>query len=315
MMFIRRLTLTLALIACCSTAIAQGVTPFCDMLYWRASEEATAVWSDVVPVTSPSFSAETLRFDWSPGFRVGCGYQPDADSWDVKLYWTNLRTSQEAEAGGLAIVIPQFFSGFVGGNQCYFNVAAIDWTLNYNTIDLELGRKITIGESAWIRPSMGIKAAIIKQDIHTYLTDYLLDITAEERVAHDFWGLGPSFGIDGAWNLPKCNNLSLVGSFAGDFLFGQWNVNDAYVRTDDNPQFGKYQTYTTSMKDSSLGVPTLRGFLGLQWAHKGKIAITAQAGYEMQWWANQQRLLMFQQLPMHGDLTLEGLTCGVSIGY
>ena len=98
MMFIRRLTLTLALIACCSTAIAQGVTPFCDMLYWHASEEATAVWSNVTPATLSSFSAETMRFDWSPGFRVGFGYQPDADSWDVKLYWTNFRTSQEADS-------------------------------------------------------------------------------------------------------------------------------------------------------------------------------------------------------------------------
>ena len=59
----------------------------------------------------------------------------------------------------------------------------------------------------------------------------------------------------------------------------------------------------------------LRSFLGLEWAHEGDITIAARAGYELQWWANQQRLPMFQQLPMHGDLTLEGLTCGVSIGY
>ena len=305
----------MTLIAWCSTAFAQSVTPFCDLLYWHASEEASAVWSDVVPITLSSFSAETLHFDWSPGFRVGLSTQVDPDAWDVKLYWTNFRTSQQSTAGGLALVTPEFFSGFVGGHDCFFNVATIDWALNYNTIDLELGRKIAIGQSAWIRPSMGIKAAIIKQDIHTGLTEFLPDITAEENVAHDFWGLGPSFGVNGAWTLPKCNNLSLVGSFAGDFLFGQWNVSDSYVRTDDNAWFGKYHSYDTSMKSSSLGVPTLRGFFGLQWTHQGKIAVTAQAGYEMQWWANQQRLLMFQQLPMHGDLTLEGLTCGVSIGY
>jgi hypothetical protein len=314
-MLIRRATLTLALMACCSTALAQGVTPFCDLLYWRASEETSAVWSDVVPVTMSSFSAETLHFDWSPGFRVGVSCQADADAWDVKLYWTNFRTSQQSAAGGFAIVTPEFFSGIIGGNHCYFNVAQTDWTLTYNTIDLELGRKITFGEAAWLRPSIGIKAAIIKQDVQTGLADLLLDIVAEESVTHDFWGLGPSFGLDGGWTLPRCHNLSLVGSCAVDFLFGQWNVKDSYLRIDNNPELGAYHSYDTSMKDSSLGVPALRCFVGLQWAYQGRIAITAQAGYEVQWWANQQRLLMFQQLPMHGDLTLEGLTCGVSLGY
>jgi hypothetical protein len=69
------------------------------------------------------------------------------------------------------------------------------------------------------------------------------------------------------------------------------------------------------MKDSSLGVPVLRYFLGLEWVHKGNVTLNARVGYELQWWANQQRMLAFQQLPMHGDLTIEGLTCGVSIGF
>ena len=43
---------------------------------------------------------------------------------------------------------------------------------------------------------------------------------------------GRAFGISGGWSLPRCRNLSLVGSFSADFLFGQWNVNDAYARTD-----------------------------------------------------------------------------------
>ena len=111
-MLIGRLTLTLALTACCSTAIAQGVTPFCDVLYWHASEETSAVWSNVT--TLSSFSAETLQFDWNPGFRVGFGFQPDEESWDVKLYWTYFQTTQNATVGGLSTVFTEFFSGYVG---------------------------------------------------------------------------------------------------------------------------------------------------------------------------------------------------------
>ena len=112
MMLIRRLTLTLALIACCSTAIAQGVTPFCDVLYWHASEETSAVWSNVT--TLSSFSAETLQFDWNPGFRVGFGFQPDEESWDVKLYWTYFHTTQNATVGGTFDGLYRVFQRFSG---------------------------------------------------------------------------------------------------------------------------------------------------------------------------------------------------------
>lgn len=315
-MLIRRLTLTLALIACCSTAIAQGVTPFCDVLYWRASEETSAVWSNVVSSSSSgsSFSAETMQFDWSPGFRVGFGHQSDPDSWDARLYWTYFRSSQDAAVSG-AIVVPEFFSGAISGDGRSFSSGAIDWNLTYNTIDLEAGRKVAVGESAWIRPSLGIKTAIIQQRIQLALANPGLGISAEEGVTHDFWGIGPSFGVSGAWNLPKCGNLSLTGSFSADFLVGQWNVNDAYTRTDNQAPVFAYGAMVTSMKDSCLGAPALKYFLGFQWTHEGSVAITARAGYELQWWANQQRLLAFQQLPMHGDLTLTGITCGVSVGF
>ena len=189
---------------------------------------------------------------------------------------------------------------------CPSTAGAIDWSLTYNTIDLEAGRKFAVGESAWIRPSLGIKTAIIQQRIQLGLANPGLGISAEEDVTHDFWGIGPSFGISGAWNLPRCRNLSLTGSFSADFLFGQWNVNDAYTRTDNQLPVGVYGAFVTSMKDSCLGVPVLRYFLGLQWVHEGRVTITARAGYELQWWANQQRVLAFQQLPMHGDLTLDG---------
>jgi hypothetical protein len=317
-----RLTLALALIACCSTALAEGVTPFCDLLYWHASAEPSSVWSNAAYEGS-SFSAENVPFDWNPGFRVGFGHQLNEQAWDVSLYWTYFRTSQDADVSVTNTthnaVVPEFFSGFVGGVGL-FSQASLDWTLAYNTIDLEVGRRFAISESAWIRPSMGIKTAFLQQDLHLNYarpdaTVPSLSLTAEENIAHDFRGIGPSFGIGGGWRLPQSRNLSLVGSFSADLLFGEWNVNDAYNRTDLLPPIGTYGAFATSMTNSSLGAPTLRYFLGLEWVYQGEVSLTAQVGYELQWWANQQRMLAFQQLPMHGDLTLEGLTCGVSVCF
>ncbi|MCX7424679.1 MAG: Lpg1974 family pore-forming outer membrane protein [Planctomycetia bacterium] len=326
MMRFTRLTLAIALIASCSTALADGVTPFGDVLCWHASAEASTVWSNAAYEGS-SFSADNVHFDWSPGFRFGFGHKLHDESWDVKLYWTHFRTSQDEhvaiEEGQPGVVVPEFFSGFVGSTLDgipMFNHASIDWRLTYNTIDLELGRRVAVGQSAWLRPSMGIKTAIIQQDVRLRFASPnaiipALSVTAEENIAHDFWGIGPSFGISGGWSLPNRRNLSLVGSFAADFLFGQWNVDDAYARTDDQLPVLSYGAFSTSMKDSWLGVPALRYCLGVEWVHQGNVTLTARVGYELQWWANQQRMLAFQQLPMHGDLTLEGLTCGVSIGF
>ena len=65
-----------------------------------------------------SFSAENVQFDWNPGFRVGFGHKLDEQSWDVKLYWTYFRTSQDAqvsvENAQTGAVVPEFFSGLVG---------------------------------------------------------------------------------------------------------------------------------------------------------------------------------------------------------
>jgi hypothetical protein len=318
-----RLTLTIALIACGSVALAEGVTPFGELLYWHASAEPSSIWSNAAYDHS-SFSAENVPFDWNPGFRLGFGHKFDDQSWDTKLYWTYFRTSQDAEVSignsPDAAVVPEFFSSFVGGSilgNPPFSQAAIDWRLTYNTIDLEFGRSIVVGESAWIRPAMGIKTAVIQQKVHLDLTRPSMNLSAVEDITHDFWGIGPSFGVSGGWTIPKCTNLSLVGSFSADFLFGQWNVNDEYARTDNSyPQpLSSYGAFTTDMKDSSLGVPMLRYFAGFEWVHQGNVTLTARVGFEMQWWANQQRMLAFQQLPMHGDLTIEGLTCGVSVGF
>jgi hypothetical protein len=164
---------------------------------------------------------------------------------------------------------------------------------------------------------MGIKTAVIRQDLHLDLARPNAGLSAVEDITHDFWAIGPSFGISGGWNIPKCKKLSLIGSFSADFLFGQWNVNDTYARTDDLYPLhaAGYGAMTTDMKNSRLGVPMLRYFAGIEWVHQGNVTLAARVGYEMQWWANQQRLLAFQQLPMHGDLTIEGLTCGVSVGF
>jgi hypothetical protein len=312
-----RLTMLLTLLAASCRAMAGGVTPFGDVLVWRASEEASSVWSDTIVQSgsTQSLSASNVGFDWNAGFRVGLAHQADEQSWDAKLYWTYFRTSDNTavEPADQAFV-PEFFSGFIAGDAGFFNAAAMNWALTYNTIDFELGRTVPLGNNFSLRPSLGVKAALIDQRVTMNMSSEL-GLTATERVDNDFRGFGPAFGIGGRWNTPWWKNLSVVGSFSGALLWGNWNVEDAYERTDSAVPILTYGAMTTSMNDSSLGTLELNYFLGLEWVRPGNVTITGRLGYELQWWANQQRISAFQQLPMHGDLTLQGLTCGISVGF
>ncbi len=266
--------------------------------------------------TYNTFSGENVDFGWDTGFRAGFAHDPGDGGWETKLSWTHFRTVAEAShAPDQTIVMPEFFSGFVNVDAGRIGQAAVRWSLTMNAIDFEVGRTIALGESASIRPSMGLRAALIEQRIHANWDSTTNSLSAIERVDHDFHGFGPTFGVDGRWRFPRFPNLSVVGSFSGALLWGVWNVDDTYERTDSEfPQLA-YGGFTTSMKDSSLGAVNLNYFLGLEWVREGTVTITGRVGYELQWWANQQRLPTFQQLPMHGDLTIQGLTCGISVGF
>jgi hypothetical protein len=288
------------------------------VLLWHASQETSSIWSSAITGSGSNgtFSAENIDFGWDAGFRVGVTHDPGERSWDSKLSWTHFGTSAEASLPpGEALIVPEFFSGFVNLDAWIVDQAAVRWDLTLNEIDFEIGRTIAVGQAVRVRPSMGLNATFIDQKIRADWDTTVGTFSVTERLDHQFRGLGPTFGIDGCWRFPHRPNLSLVGSFSGSLLWGVWNIEDTYARNDSGFSLPAYGAFTTSMNDSSLGTANLNCFLGLQWVREGAFTVTGRVGYELKWWSNQQRLTTFQQLPMHGDLTIQGLTCGLAVGF
>jgi hypothetical protein len=317
MILIARLILLLLFLCGCCRATAEGVSPFGNVLVWQASEQTSSIWANAVTSSGSlkTFSAANVDFDWNAGFRIGIAHEPEEPAWDTKIYWTSFRSSANASfPAGEQEIVPEFFSGLVSGDAKIFDGANIDWDLKFNTIDFELGHTLDFDDSVYLRPYMGLKAAAIDQVIQADWTS-TLGLEATERIDHDYYGFGPAFGIGGRYLFPKYNNLRAVGTFSGALLWGVWNVEDAYQRTDLAFPILTYGAFTTSMKDSGLGTLNLNYFLGLEWVRQENITITGRLGYELQWWGNQQRQTTFQQLPMHGDLTLKGLTCDIFLGF
>ena len=315
-----RLTLAVALIACCSTALADGVTPFCDVLYWHASAEASSVWSNAAyaGLRSPPKTCRSI------GIRVSAS--------DSGISWTNNRgTSSCIGPTSAPRKTPTSRSGATGGRRSFpsssavslaawstaslfFSQGSIDWNLNYNTIDLELGRSFAIGQSAWIRPSMGIKAAVIEQDVN-------LSLGAPRLIpSMTAWKTSPTISGESGRALESAADGGFRSATAeprrllrGRFLIRPverqrrlYQDRHRTIRSGSTGLHHEYDRFVSACPCSDISSVS-------NGSVEGEVTLTAHAGYELQWWANQQRMLAFQQLPMHGDLTFEGLTCGVSL--
>lgn len=295
-----------------------------DALGWYASEQASAVWVDIIEIgnNTSSFTAQDIGFDWDFGFRVGAGYNLEYDQWDTQLYWTWFRTeaSQNKQVfpqfipviGGVLVteeIHPEFFAADLSGNNS--QSAKIRWPLLFNMFDWELGRSYWISKGLSLRPFIGLKGGWIDQSIrvnydHLIIASAPTQISATEEVKNNFWGVGPVAGVNTKWKLRNfCNHfLSLFGDFSAATMWGTWICNDVYV--DSNGE-----KITVNTRNSTLGALMFRGFMGMGWDvdfNKDRSHFAARLGFETQLWVNQLRVATSQLIRLHGDLTLQGVT-------
>ena len=294
---------------------------FADAFAWYTSEEASAVWANIINFNfinnTSSFTAQDLTFNWDFGFRVGAGHNLEYDGWDTQLYWTWFRTeteqSQHVPTSDSVLVIaeimPEFFAGDLSSNSA--QSAKIRWSIRFNMFDWELGRSYWISKGLLLRPFIGLKGGWIHQSIHVQYGNLIIanahtNNSARENAKNNFWGLGPVGGLNTKWKLRNfCTHFpSLFGDFSVATMWGNWTCNDVY-----NDTTGKEVLVNT--KKLTLGALMLRGFAGFGWDvdfDRGRSHFATRLGYEMQLWVNQLRLSTAQLVPLHGDLTLQGIT-------
>lgn len=288
---------------------AEHFSVFADWLIWQPSEESTTFWANGSTLSNPAvLNPPNISFGYSHGFRGGILYEPN-QFWNFKFYWTYLPGNQTMNIETPdQVLVPGFFSGFLSGN--FFFGSQLNWTLYLNTLDLEASHAFHITPSLSFSPMIGIKGGSINQNITSTWNAFLY--VANENVLQKYTGIGPSLGISGQWNFMK--DFNLVGNFSTAFMYGTWNIDDVYTRPSVPAFLISPTTISTRQNNISLGTLTFDYFLGLEWAHQGKVEVKAKLGYEIQYWTNQLRIPTFQLLPVRGDLTLQGATCGISIG-
>lgn len=296
------------------------VTLFEDLIYWHASQQTTSPWAYIQTIQIPepphpsnTYTEPNVYFDWSPGLKIGILYEQPR-FWDAQLYWTyfSTKTQESVTAAPNEIILPEFFNGFT--SLGVYNAAQLNWRLILNMVDVEIGHKFNPIETLSIRPFIGIKGGTINQSINSSWQENEFNTilySATEDLKNNFSGIGPSFGIDTVWHLYK--SINIRSDFSAALLWGHWNIKDTFHRPPALLGLISETSISSSTNNSMLGSYMARGFMGLEWTFKAKALVTINAGYEMQFWSNQLRLPVFQALPIHGDLTLQGATCGILI--
>ncbi|MBA4032719.1 MAG: hypothetical protein C0478_17770 [Planctomyces sp.] len=291
---------------------------FGEFLYWKATETVDWVLNTNRDPLQQYIDYGSTEFGFSPGFRIGV---QQSGEWDVRASWTRFSTSTTASESG------DLTAAFLGGKnsqppapQLYFDTGQLEASIDYNMIDLDLGKAFQLGESLRIRPLVGLRGGMIEQSFTTaFQAEYDSGGSTSQRnivetATNDFWGIGPKIGIENQYTLRKTEHLELnvTANFYMAYLLGDWQVHDvtAVTQIDGGMTSTSSQVIQTSPRDfGSLTFQTIVG-VQLKYGH-----LTATAGYELNDWLNQCQIFTDASGPQNNDLLLQGLTVRLAYNF
>ncbi|HSX21063.1 MAG TPA: Lpg1974 family pore-forming outer membrane protein [Gammaproteobacteria bacterium] len=294
---------------------------FVDALFWQLTDSSSENWGQIIPPSTDvnrTIDVLKLTFDWNPGARIGVGRDNVFTDWDLALFytWFQTRGNKQASASSGAIssaYLGNFFANNTDGSSISssptYRNASMRWKFWFNTLDLELGRKLKINRLLQLRPFIGVKGGIIDQHMHTTWqnpTNAVNFSTATENLKNNFWGVGPVIGIDTTWTMCKTskNFFNVFGNFSGAALWGHWNFSDLYQNN---------TPLSVAVKvDTVNGVSTMaRGLLGIEWMRKTtSYKASLRLAYEAQVWFDQIQYYSYNMGRLENLLAVQGLVLG-----
>lgn len=293
-----------------------------DMLWWHVNEGGNDY---AVRYKGDLFSPETkqkdlkLNFKWNWGFRAGIGTTFDHDRWDLSLNFTWFRADNSAAASphGGPGVIPLLGNPI---NSLTPNVASqvkIHWNIRFYNLDLNLGRNYFVSSKLAFHPFIGVKTGWINQNQHVNSKLFFPEVTqVKTKTDNDFWGIGPSAGVEGKWFIGNCFNL--FGSAAGALLWGDFDVHQK-----QHSSIIDETTYRIGF-DFHTVVPMTQMQIGMGYEtniYHNQYRIAVNARYEHQYWWQQNQMPYFPLASTYkfrrfsDDLSLQGLTVDVRFDF
>jgi hypothetical protein len=278
----------------------------------------------VKPVTSantpyPYDYIDNNNINYGPGFQVSADYQAK-NNWDYALQFKHFQSTSN-----------------VSNDTNYYyqgGIPNIEYAINYNVLDLEIGKLFTFSDTVSLRISGGLRSAIMNEKLTStssisssssgsyssypdwIYTPYTITTNSNisDSMSNNFWGIGPRITGEPGWK-PFGNNFRIFGSVAGSFLMGQQN--DTYSgassyncsSTSTVVTCGSNSTYAykNDYRRESF-VTMLEAGSGMGYTIKTKsMAIDLKTGYQLEHWivTDQTDNLMFRGF--HGAYGIVGV--------
>jgi hypothetical protein len=251
----------------------------------------------------------------------------DFDNWDTSLEYTRLHqtvhkfasmstAAATAGSGYWPLWLDQQVTIQTALYPNNINAFKAHWRLNLDFLDADLGRWYYIGTQLTFRPSIGARAAWIKQQQVVHYTNVLNPaFSMDENNKIHSWGVGPRFCLDTNWMIG--DGFRLFGNSAFDVLFTRY-----FKSFHGNNNLAGTPSLILYKRGSDLN--KLRGHLDLElgaaWGtyfdcHNWHIDLSASYGFQIFW---QQNLFTSSVTPRgsnFGNLYVHGLTVTARLDF
>lgn len=274
-----------------------------NVLYWYTSE--TVDWAFTLEQSGNSVQSayKTFSFDWTPGFRIGLGYNMEHDQWDTQIKYTWFQSKATDHTVGS--VTPAFLAARLSFLEP-FATGRASLNLRYNMVTWDLGRSFLVSKHLCLRAAIGLRGGWITQTIHSNWTIDIFGVhTASEDLKQKFQGGGPTGCVIGKWcfgNIRK-HSLSLISQIEASYLWGHWSIQDKFT---DNLFF---TTIYINTSDRNFGCFMLRSFIGFGWDYNfncNRSHFELKFGYEIEDWLNQFQIFSDASGSQNNNLILQG---------
>ncbi len=260
-----------------------------EWIYWRTRQGGMAFAVERASSTPGVFTdgaEKKLNLEWQSGFRVGLGFHLPYDGWDIYVNYTDFRPEDSASASGSIFPLLLY-----QGQGVIANVAEAHahWDIDFETLDVEIGRAYYIGKSLVLRPNIGMRGAWIDQDadFHYRGGDIPAGRQAVVKSRSDFKGAGIRAGINSNWVLGA--GFSFNGDLFGSLVIGHFFLSQRQMQ----PSGVEAIELKANLKQLT---PNAQMFLGLSWDHNfyhERCHFGLTVGLESQYWWRQNQIAKF----------------------
>jgi len=304
-----------------------------DFIYWQAKQNGnifvtSGALKDTIFSSFNSGRVYEPKLEMDPGFKIGFAKVLDYDDWKISAgytYFTNkssISLNSDNIPSGLIPTLAYASSGssideVLKTTSTIVSSASANWKLNFNNINLELGKNFTPSPKIKFYPYFGLQTAFLEQKLNlNYLSEQLSGTLIPygqniSRYKQNSWSIGPRIGFESNWNFSNC-----LSFYIGSSLSTLWSYFDSHIKNYDTVYTAYTEREIANQKYKTHSVtPVIEGLIGVQvdWQNDKKTKdFSILTGWEQQVWFYQNQ---HASTIADNSLVLQGLTVRFRVDF